>query len=190
MEIVLVCWVFACTRENCNILECSLGTPLGFRNNTRFLLEFCTKEGPNPEILAFVSVRESGSVVLNFRGFGVSGTIQRPGGVRTPLATGVPVTVMLIWSDFTRIIFLESKMAVQSASQACPTDRRGKWIPGTRWHSVAELGRSMGRLPQDVPLMVCLLAAVIRIPLGVAISFVNGVFSSARLVVQPVSAAM
>ena len=81
-------------------------------------------------------------------------------------------------------------MAVQSASQACPTDRRGKWIPGTRWHSVAESGRSMGRLPQDVPLIVCLLAAVIRIPLGVAILFVSGVFSSARLVVQPVSAAM
>ena len=38
--------------------------------------------------------------------------------------------------------------------------------------------------------MVCLLAAVIRKLLGVSILLVNGVFSSPRLVVQPVSAAM
>ena len=81
-------------------------------------------------------------------------------------------------------------MAVQSASQACPTDRSGKWIPGTRWHSVAGFGRSSGRLPQEVPRMVCLLAAVIRMPSGVVISLANGVVSSPRLMVQPVSAAM
>ena len=120
----------------------------------------------------------------------VSGTIQSPGDVRTPLRIGVPVTLICTSFDLTRVSEVESKIAVQSASQACPTDRRGKWIPGTRWHSVAELGRVMGRLPQDMPRIVCLLAAVIRIPFGVSISFVNGVFSSARLMVQPVSAAM
>jgi hypothetical protein len=79
---------------------------------------------------------------------------------------------------------------MQPASHGWPMERRGVCSPGTRWHSVAVLGRAMGRLPLEVLCMVSPLAAVILTPMGVGVSFKSGVVGSARLSVQPVSAAM
>ena len=100
------------------------------------------------------------------------------------------MSLMFTLSFETSIILLELKMAVFPASHCWPTESRGRWRFGTRWHSVAEGGSGRARLPFDVARMVSLLAAVMVIPFGVGCSSESGVFMSHRLMVHPVSTAM
>ena len=92
---------------------------------------------------------------------------------------------------FEMVTSLFVNTAMQSSSQACPMEKRGDWMVGILWHSVAAAdSRAMGRLPLLVPVMVQLLAVRMEIPFAVGCSLTNGVDASARLVVHPVSATM
>ena len=55
---------------------------------------------------------------------------------------------------------------------------------------MALLGSGKGRCPLEVAVIECRLAEVIEMPFGVGCSWSRGVLGSARLIVQPVSAAM
>ena len=118
------------------------------------------------------------------------GTSQRPLAARLPLRIGLFLSVMLTSWLRSRCIRLDVKMAVQLESQASPMDSKGACKFGTRWHSVALLGRGKGRYPLEVAVLEWRLAEVIEMPFGVGCSWSRGVFGSARLIVQPVSAAM
>ena len=89
-----------------------------------------------------------------------------------------------------RIILVALKIAVLPASHCWPTDKSGMCKFGTRWHSRAAFGRFKGRSPLDVARIWVLLAAVIRMPLGVVCSSASGIVSSHKLMVHPVSTAM
>ena len=114
---------------------------------------------------------------------------QRPGLVRFPVNTGGFVNVMVISSLFAMTMSVAVNTAVVPASVACPTENKGLWREGIRWHSC--FGSSgIGRNPLDAPRMMALFATVIAMPLGVVASSSSGVVLSARWMVQPVSAAM
>ena len=85
---------------------------------------------------------------------------------------------------------MEVKIAVQLESQAWPMDNKGARSLGTRWHLVAAARRGKGKYPLDVACMESQLAEVIEMPCGVGCSWRRGVLASAKLIVQPVSAAM
>jgi len=126
-------------------------------------------------------------------GFGVVlliGTSQSPLLERLPLRIGLFLRVILTSWLRSRCIRLDVKIAVQLESQAWPMDSKGAWRFGTRWHSVALLGSGKGRCPLEVAVIECRLGEVIEMPFGVGCSWSRGVLGSARLIVQPVSAAM
>ena len=126
-------------------------------------------------------------------GFGVVlliGTSQSPLLERLPLRIGLFLRVILTSWLRSRCIRLDVKMAVQLASQAWPMDSKGACKFGTRWHSVALRGSGKGRCPLEVAVIEWRLAEVIEMPFGVGCSWRRGVLGSARLIVQPVSAAM
>jgi len=118
------------------------------------------------------------------------GTSQRPLAARLPLRIGFSLSVMLTSWLRSRCMRLDVKMAVQLESQAWPMDSKGACKFGTRWHSVALPGRGKGRYPLEVAVMEWRLAEVIEMLFGVGCSWRRGVPESAKLIVQPVSAAM
>ena len=85
-------------------------------------------------------------------------------------------------------ILVAVKMTMLPASKCWPTDMRGMFKLGMRWHWVVDGGKTRGRFHLEVACIVDLFPAAILSPRGVGVSFKRGVILSHKLMVQPVSA--
>ena len=156
--------------------------PMGTESVVPFVVPFAVVPFAEGERGGF-PLREAGVCVF------LRVKFQRPGLVRVPVNTGGFVNVTVISALFAMTMSVAVNTAVVPASVACPTENRGLWREGMRWHSC--FGSSgIGRNPFDAPRMMALFATVMAMPLGVGASCSSGVVPSARWMVHPVSAAM